>query len=60
MQENMHVHEHKDHFHVHEHFHGGGSNIIISTIGLVIHSIADGVALGVTLFCIYTSFMTEL
>ena len=45
------AHEHDDddsHDHVHEHFHGDSSNLIISTIGLVVHSIADGVALGST------------
>ena len=47
----MHIHEHEDHFHAHEHFHGAKENIFISTIGLVLHSIADGVALGVSLFC---------
>lgn len=40
--------ESHDHDHVHEHFHGDSSNLIISTIGLVVHSIADGVALGST------------
>ena len=38
----------ESHDHVHEHFHGDSSNLIISTIGLVVHSIADGVALGST------------
>lgn len=46
----MHLHQHNDHFHIHEHFHGGRDHILISTIGLVLHSIADGVAVGVTLF----------
>jgi hypothetical protein len=30
---------------------GGDGNIIVSTIGLVIHSIADGAALGASLYC---------
>ena len=47
----MHFHEHDDHFHAHEHYHGGDGNIIVSTIGLVIHSIADGAALGASLYC---------
>lgn len=45
--------EHREtdsHDHVHEHFHGDSSNLIISTIGLVVHSIADGVALGSTCY----------
>ena len=45
------VHEHDDHFHMHEHYHGGQENIIITTIGLVIHSIADGTALGASFYC---------
>lgn len=48
-----HGHDHDDsesHDHAHEHFHGDSSNLIISTIGLVVHSIADGVALGSTCF----------
>jgi zinc transporter ZupT len=49
--EKLHIHEHDDHFHVHEHFHGDADNIIVSTIGLVLHSIADGLALGASLFC---------
>ena len=60
MKENLHVHEHKDHFHVHEHYHGGDGNIVISTIGLVLHSVADGVALGVTLFSKITKFNSFL
>eukprot|EP00347_Sterkiella_histriomuscorum_P005244 403357337 len=44
-----HVHVH-DGDKVHDHFHGGKGNIIVSTIGLVIHSIADGVALGASLY----------
>lgn len=47
----MHVHEHHDHLHAHEHNHGGKENIIVSTIGLVLHSLADGSALGASLFC---------
>lgn len=47
----MHLHEHKDHFHVHEHYHGGSESILVSTIGLIMHSLADGFAVGVTLFC---------
>jgi hypothetical protein len=46
----LHVHEHDDHFHAHEHYHGGKENIWISTIGMVIHSMADGAALGATFF----------
>ena len=46
----MHLHQHDDHFHVHEHFHGGKDNIMVTTIGLVIHSFADGVALGASLY----------
>jgi zinc transporter ZupT len=44
------VHEHDDHFHMHEHYHGGQGNIIVTTIGLVIHSLADGAALGATFY----------
>lgn len=44
------VHEHDDHYHIHEHYHGGAGNIVITTIGLVIHSLADGAALGATFF----------
>ena len=44
------VHEHDDHFHIHEHYHGGAGNIFVTTIGLVIHSFADGTALGATFF----------
>ena len=47
----MFVHEHNDHLHAHEHYHGGHENILVSTIGLVIHSIADGSALGASLYC---------
>ena len=47
----MHVHEHHDHLHAHEHNHGGKENIIVSTIGLVLHSLADGSALGASIFC---------
>lgn len=46
------MHEHEDHYHVHEHYHGESDNIVISTIGLVFHSIADGIALGASLYCI--------
>lgn len=49
--EGMHVHEHHDHLHAHEHNHGGKENIIVSTIGLVLHSLADGSALGASIFC---------
>lgn len=42
--------EEDSHEHAHEHFHGDSSNIIISTLGLVVHSIADGVALGSTCY----------
>jgi zinc transporter ZupT len=52
-QPKMFVHEHEDHMHAHEHYHGEADNIIITTIGLVIHSIADGLALGASLFCKY-------
>lgn len=38
------------HEHAHEHFHGDQANLIISTLGLVVHSIADGVALGSTCY----------
>lgn len=48
--EGMHVHEHHDHLHAHEHNHGGKENIIVSTIGLVLHSLADGSALGASIF----------
>jgi zinc transporter 9 len=46
-------HEHDDshsHDHAHEHFHGDKGNLIITTLGLVVHSIADGVALGSTCY----------
>ena len=52
--EHIHLHEHDDHFHVHEHYHGEKENILVSTIGLVLHSIADGLALGASLFCKFT------
>jgi hypothetical protein len=45
------VHEHDDHYHAHEHYHGGEENVLITTIGLVIHSLADGTALGASLYC---------
>jgi zinc transporter ZupT len=48
---NLFVHEHDDHYHAHEHYHGGKENIWVTTIGLVIHSLADGTALGATFFC---------
>lgn len=48
---NLFIHEHGDHLHAHEHDHGGKGNIIITTIGLVIHSLADGSALGASLYC---------
>ena len=37
--------------HEHDHFHGGKDNIVVTTIGLVLHSLADGTALGASLFC---------
>lgn len=49
--EHLFIHEHGDHLHAHEHDHGGKGNIIITTIGLVIHSLADGAALGASLYC---------
>ncbi len=36
--------------HEHEHYHGGKENIVVTTIGLVLHSLADGTALGASLF----------
>lgn len=53
--ENLHIHQHEDHFHVHEHYHGGQENILVTLIGLVIHSVADGVALGASLYLSDTS-----
>ena len=47
----MFVHEHDDHFHAHEHYHGDSGNIMVTTIGLVLHSVADGMALGASLYC---------
>lgn len=44
------VHAHDDHFHIQERYHGGAGNIVASTIGLVIHSLADGTAAGATFF----------
>ena len=44
-QEEEHSHEH-----AHEHFHGDKGTLIISTLGLVVHSIADSVALGSTCY----------
>jgi zinc transporter 9 len=44
------LHKHDDHYHVHEHYHGGSENVAITLIGLVIHSIADGVALGASFY----------
>ena len=49
--ERLHMHQHEDHYHLHEHFHGDKENIKVTTIGLVLHSIADGLALGASLFC---------
>ena len=37
--------------HAHEHYHGGSDSILITTIGLILHSFADGLALGASLFC---------
>jgi zinc transporter 9 len=37
--------------HEHDHFHGGKDNIVVTTVGLVLHSLADGTALGASLFC---------
>lgn len=39
--------------HLHEHYHGDKENIKVTAIGLVLHSIADGLALGASLFCKY-------
>lgn len=44
-----HTHTHETE-HAHAHFHGDSSQVIISTIGLIVHSIADGVALGSTCY----------
>ena len=44
-----HIHGH-DHEHAHEHFHGDPATLMITTLGLVVHSIADGVALGTTCY----------
>ncbi|CDW71694.1 zinc transporter zip9-like [Stylonychia lemnae] len=41
----LHLHQKGELTQAHEHYHGGKENIIVSTIGLVIHSLADGVAL---------------
>jgi zinc transporter ZupT len=49
--EALHVHEHEDHFHIHEHHHGEKDNIKVTLIGFIIHSLADGFALGASLFC---------
>jgi len=46
----LHLHEHEDHLHVHEHFHGDHDNIVVSLMGFIIHSMADGCALGASLF----------
>ena len=46
----MHVHAHDDHLHVHDHYHGGEENVIVTLIGFVIHSVADGTALGASFF----------
>lgn len=54
----MFVHEHEDHFHAHEHYHGGEGNVVITTIGLVIHSLADGAALGASFYC-NTPYLTS-
>lgn len=53
----MHIHPHDDHMHMHEHFHGDKDNIKVTAIGLVLHSIADGLALGASLFCNYLLFI---
>ena len=49
--EKLHLHMHNEDVHVHEHYHGPDNSVLVSTIGLVIHSIADGLALGASLFC---------
>lgn len=51
----MYVHVHGDHVHAHEHYHGTKEHIVVSTIGLVVHSIADGLALGASLYCKFNS-----
>jgi len=48
--EHLHLHQHDDHIHIHEHYHGDKDNIIVSLIGFVMHSLADGTALGASLF----------
>ena len=47
----MGVASHDDHFTMHEHYHGDHENITVTTVGLVMHSLADGLALGASLFC---------
>jgi zinc transporter ZupT len=54
--DHLHIHEHEDHLHVHEHYHGEKDNIKVTTIGLVIHSLADGFSLGASLYCNYCSY----
>ena len=49
--EHLHIHEHDDHLHVHEHYHGENDNIVVTTVGFVMHSLADGFALGASLYC---------
>lgn len=50
-----HVHDHGDHIHIHQahthsHDHGSGG-ALITTIGLIVHSMADGFSLGAAFFC---------
>lgn len=39
----------------HDHVHGDKENALVTTMGLVIHSISDGVALAVSLYCKFRS-----
>ena len=48
--ENIHIHKHDNEFHLHEHNHGDSGTIVVTTTGLVLHSAADGIALGASLF----------
>lgn len=39
-----------DHDHSEVHFHGNAGNLIVTTLGFVVHSIADGIALGTSCY----------
>lgn len=40
---------------MHEHHHGDENNILVTTTGLVVHSISDGLAQGASMYCKHLS-----